>query len=314
MQHETHDQPEHGMKRKTIRKILRGKVNAWLKSIEDEAVRTLLAKNIIVTGGSIASMLQGEKVNDFDLYFRTKEATRAAARYYVGKLKVGANVQVNVTESPTGQIQVMCKSAGVVSETEAVPYQYFELGDPEGRGAQDYIEAALGTTGIPKAEESPEKPPYRPLFVTSNSITLANDIQLVLRFYGEPEEIHKNYDFVHCTNYWCSWDDNLMLNPEALESILAKDLRYQGSLYPLCSIIRTRKFVARGWRINAGQYLKMVMQLNDLDLLDVEVLREQLTGVDVAYFLELIKIVSEAKADGKCVDSTYIATLVDRIF
>ena len=62
-----------------------------------------------------------------------------------------------------------------------------------------------------------------------------------------------------------------------------------GSKYPLCSIIRTRKFIQRGYTINAGQYLKMAMQLNELDLKDVSVLQDQLIGVDSAYFDMVIR-------------------------
>jgi hypothetical protein len=58
-----------------------------------------------------------------------------------------------------------------------------------------------------------------------------------------------------------------VLRAEALESILTKELRYVGSRYPLCSVIRTRKFLARGWTINAGQYVKMCFQISQLDLL-----------------------------------------------
>ena len=66
---------------------------------------------------------------------------------------------------------------------------------------------------------------------------------------------------MHCTNYWTSWDREVVTSAAALESILTKDLKYQGSQYPVCSIIRTRKFIERGWTINAGQYLKMAIQI-----------------------------------------------------
>ena len=48
--------------------------------------------------------------------------------------------------------------------------------------------------------------------------------------------------------------------------LLARQLVYQGSKYPICSMIRTRKFLQRGWHINAGQYLKMAFQVSELDL------------------------------------------------
>lgn len=162
------------------------------------------------------------------------------------------------------------------------------------------------------------KPKYRPLFISANAITLSHGVQLVMRFVGEPEVIHKFYDFIHCTCYWKSWDGELVLPAAALEAILTKELRYVGSLYPLCSIIRIRKFVARGWQINAGQILKMCFQLNGLDLKDLAVLEDQLTGVDAFYFMQVIERLKEKqKEDGgepKPIDSTYLMSIIDRMF
>ncbi len=150
------------------------------------------------------------------------------------------------------------------------------------------------------------------MFLSSNAITLSGNVQIIIRFYGEPDAIHENYDFVHCTNYWCSWDNKLELRRDALEALLTKELRYVGSKYPLCSIIRTRKFINRGWRITAGQYLKMAMQLNQLDLCDIAVLEDQLIGVDVAYFIEVISKLKEH--DSTRVDNAYLMQIIDRMF
>ncbi|MFQ8776895.1 MAG: hypothetical protein ACLR78_04965 [Roseburia sp.] len=65
-----------------------------------------------------------------------------------------------------------------------------------------------------------ENEKYRPRFITSNAITLTDKVQLVIRFYGEVEEIHKNYDFAHCTCAWSSWDNELFLPEKALECII----------------------------------------------------------------------------------------------
>lgn len=162
------------------------------------------------------------------------------------------------------------------------------------------------------AKSADDLPKYRPVFISTNAITLSNQIQIVLRFYGEPEEIHENYDFIHCTNYWTAEHSELFLNQPALESLLARELRYSGSLYPLASMIRMRKFIKRNWSINAGQILKMALQISDLDLRDVEVLEEQLTGVDVAYFLQLIEILKGV--DKTKLDYAYIVEIIDRMF
>jgi len=54
------------------------------------------------------------------------------------------------------------------------------------------------------------------------------------------------------------------------------------------------------------------MDLQEFDLTDPEVLEEQLVGVDIAYFMEIIARIKEAGMDK--VDATYIATLVDSLY
>jgi hypothetical protein len=317
---------KHGMKTKTIKSIIRRKVDGWLDTIEDSALKGKLSKGVIVTGGSIASMLLGEEINDFDLYFRDHDTTLATANYCLSRFhprkKNGIDVPLSILDEG-GRIKVVCKSAGIASEEGTdKPYQYFEGAPDENASAyvgeviadpaqiedthQEIEAKALAT------DDEKDKPKHRPIFMTSNAITLSGKIQLILRFYGEPDEIHANYDFVHCTNYWKSWDNELVLRPAALESLLARELRYVGSKYPICSVVRLRKFIERGWRVNAGQILKMAMQISELNLNDLKVLEDQLTGVDTAYFVQLIERMREK--DPEKVDSAYLVEIIDKIF
>ena len=304
------------MKAKTIKSVIKKKVNDWLDSIDDETVRDIAEANTIVTGGCIVSMLLREQVNDFDIYFRTRESVVAIANYYVGKFLENPpsrfkdsdeKVKINVESDENGRVKIVIKSAGIAGETGSSGYRYFEADpDPDAVEATEYVDAAIDV--LEDLEE--DKPKYRPVFLTSNAITLSDKVQLIIRFYGEPDDIHSNYDFVHCTNYW--YDGKLVLRKDALEALLARELRYVGSKYPLCSIIRTRKFFRRDWSINAGQYLKMAMQLNDLDLSNLDTLEDQLIGVDVMYFMEVI---AKLRArDSKKVDSAYLLEIIDRIF
>jgi len=311
------------MQAKTIKSVLRRKVDQWLKTIADERVRTLAKDNVIVTGGAIVSMLMSEKINDFDLYFRTGESAFAVAKYYVDKfvaekknnvvLKIVDDMGGELTSFVSCRFKIMAKSSGVVSDEESgTEYQYFEQTDPDGEKSDEYLNGAVDAA----EQSSKEKGEFKPIWMSANAITLSDRVQLIIRFYGEPDQIHENYDFAHCTSYWQSWDSSLVLRPEALESILSKVLVYQGSKYPICSVIRTRKFLGRGWRITAGQYLKMCMQISELNLNDVKVLEDQLTGVDAAYFAELISAMkAHMHTNGlKEIDKTYLAQLVDRIF
>lgn len=318
----------HGLKSKTIKSVLRNKINAWLDTITDEKLRDACKREAIVTGGSIASMLLGEEVNDFDIYFRTKETVLAVAKYYVAqfeeqrKKQGGVPVAIFVEElkdtKGKDRVRIVVKSAGVAGAGQESDYNYFE-GSQNDHDAGAYVDEAFDPLSASKdivddakGELEGEGARYTASFLSTNAISLRGKIQLVLRFYGDPEEIHQSYDFIHCMNYWESGTSSLTLRAEALEALLSRTLVYSGSQYPLCSVIRTRKFVKRGWRINAGQFLKMAMQISELDMKDHATLEEQLTGVDVAYFAEVIEKIKEKNPER--VDAAYLTEIIDRMF
>lgn len=301
------------MKAKTINAILHKKFNDFLKSIDDEQVRNMVEKNTIITGGCITSMLLKEPVNDYDIYFRNFETAKAVAEYYVARFEKSATRSCEVIIAPDleGKDRVKIKMSGNAGISQEVSPELDEAMQDPGAIEDGYERAeceALKTVDDGKGK-------YRPVFMSTNAITLSNQIQIILRFYGEPESIHENYDFVHCTNYWASWEQGaacLVLRQKALEAILAKELVYVGSKYPICSLFRLRKFIRRGWQINAGQVLKMAMQVSELDLKSVAVLEDQLTGVDVAYFISVIEQV-KAK-DPEKVNSAYLVEIINRMF
>ncbi|MCK5789034.1 MAG: hypothetical protein KAH32_08540 [Chlamydiia bacterium] len=157
--------------------------------------------------------------------------------------------------------------------------------------------------------------PYSPLFFSANAITLTNQIQIIIRFHGKPADIHENFDFIHATNYYCFSTDGLHTTTAALEAIITSELHYVGSKYPLTSVIRIKKFLARGYSINAGEQLKMMFQLSLLDLTDPVVLSNQLAGVDITYFNILIKDMMQAMKDpGFNITIDWITGKIDHVF
>jgi len=309
---------KYGRKRSGIKRELTKKVDDWLSTIKNVDVQTMARKDVIVTGGSIASMLLGEKINDFDVYFRTFETAKAVAHYYVDqfnstvKLKTNNNykpeVRVEEIENCKGEeetrIIIWMQSAGVAAENQK-QYNYFESLSEE-----ETIEFAESLAHEMNDDSKKEK--YRPVFMSANAITLSHKMQLVTRFYGSPEEIHNNYDFQHAMCYWDHENKELNIPAEALECMLSRTLVYRGSLYPVASIFRMKKFIERGWRITAGQQLKIMWQISELDMKDQTVIREQLTGVDLAYMHQLIQAVKDLNAEK--INSSYIGAIIDKIF
>lgn len=321
------------MKAKWIRVHIRRKVDAWLDSITDTQLRSDLSDKVIVTGGCIASMLLGDKVNDFDVYFRDKLIARRVADYYIAqwneaqtvkhaeRLKASEGkrgrppavpVPVYIKDREDGGWKIYVKSAGIVGENNDEDYAYFEGVDPLSGQQDNFLDAA--TDLADDVETESDLPAYRPVFLSANAISLHGRVQLIFRFHGEPEQIHENYDFVHCTNYWTSWD-GLHLKQEALEALLAKELRYVGSKYPICSVFRVRKFLDRGWTVTAGQLFKICHQISKLDLSNYATLEDQLIGVDSAYFSQVLAALRKGKDEGdNTVDETYLINLIDKVF
>lgn len=298
-----------GLKRKTITKIIESKLKDWLSTLPEQ-LREEVKDHIIVTGGCIASMLLGEPVKDFDLYCDDVETAHKLAVYYVALFNATRTVKGDCTSQPyvkvgEDRVHIYVKSAGIAGEDEdGSSYEYFEQtgGDIEG-----YLEKVTAP--------SDKEARYRPVFLSENAITLSDKIQIVIRFTGHPGQIHENYDYVHATNYYWAAAGELCLYNSALESLLSKSLIYQGSLYPICSLFRMRKFMDRGWHISAGEITKMALQISELDLKDPGVLREQLIGVDAAYFHQLIRLITEWREQHPTEElaSSYVIDLIDKL-
>lgn len=305
-----------GFTKKVIEYTLRKKLDGWIETITDKELAQTVKQDAFIAGGAIASMLLGQHPSDFDVYFKNKDTAMRVAKYYVEELKkselipkvsdYSVELPVSVIEKD-GQPYIRIKSAGAVGERGMENYQYFEmLPDDERHKTQEFIEK------LTEAIDSSEGKPYRPVFMTAHAITLSSGIQLIVRFTGQINDVLDEFDFAHAKLAY-DYASNRMqaIDTQALQCLLSKELVYTGSKYPLASMFRMRKFLQRGFRINAGQMLKIAFDINKLDLEDVHVLEDQLIGIDIAYFHQLIR---EIKESNRKIDSTYVAELVEKIF
>lgn len=294
-----------GFKRKTIEQTIRNKMKGWFASIDDIELRDELKKHYIVTGGAITSMLLGDLPNDYDVYIDNVDTAAKLANYYVSRLPSSDNecTKTPIVSVPPegGRVEIKVQSAGIAGEEiDQDGYEYFEMYPDATSRTMAYLEgAAAKSTGK-----------YTALAITTNAITLSDQVQVILRFVGPANEIHKNYDFVHTTNYFTEVE-GVVFQQDALESILARELKYVGSRYPICSLFRIKKFIKRGWTITAGEMLKIAYDIAKLDLNNPVVLQDQLTGVDAAYFNQILRLIKE---ENKPIERTYLFELINRVF
>lgn len=336
------------MQPKLIKSILSRKITAWADSVQAEDLKAAdaIRNGAIVMGGAIASMLTNEKVNDYDVYFSNKEDAKTVISYYIRKFQalqkakhkntekdIDTPIYLKENSDPVG-FSTIIKSSGVFDANQEKAYRYFETEEEskviEYFGNVDENSAALTAfkddINNPKTgeqildevikESNEAKGSFRPVFITENAITLSDEIQIVTRFYGTPEEIIEYYDYEHCKMWYDFKKSYLHLTVDAMEALMNKRLVYSGSKFPICSLFRIKKFLNRGFTINAGQILKMAMQINELNLNDIRVLKDQLIGVDHAYFVELLGELKKHQDDIKQdnVDRTYLVQLIDKYF
>lgn len=298
------------MQIKTIKKVITKKLEDWLVSIEDVKLRDEVRKNLLLSGGSITSLLLGKEVNDYDIYIQDMNVLVKLARYYCPGIVLDGRKRDTYIKDRFPKYD---PSVPFFMDSEDETYSP-ELLVRLLTLKEDQVKLDIPSMGVKKEPVkdiggSPLK--YQVSFLSQNAISLTDDIQIVLRFSGSVEEIHKTFDFIHATNYY-TFKEGLVTNIQALESIITKTLKYQGSLYPLTSIIRMKKFINRGWNIGAGEMLKAMFQISELDLKDINVLEEQLIGVDVAYFSTLIEILRGVKTE--CITASYLSSIIDKVF
>lgn len=292
------------MNEKRILQRLNIETKKWIETIQDKELKDKVKNNVVVAGGAITSLLEGETPNDYDVYIKDFDVLVELANYYAelwnkdGRHKSKVTIQVDVPE-PEGDVGTSKVICFITSEGVA--------------GEEETSKASAGTEANIEVEED-EVADYRPVFFTDNAISLKGKIQLVLRFWGEPEKIISSFDYVHCTNYFDRGEQNLHISKDALMSILNKQLKYVGSQFPICSLFRMRKYMERGYTISAGEILKMSFQISKLDLTDIDVLREQLIGVDTTYMIALVDRLEKAQEENIDIDYSYVVDLIDEIF
>lgn len=305
------------MQIKTIQKTIEKKLNDWLLTITDQNLRNDVKNNLLVSGGSIASMLLNETVNDYDIYLMDINVVKAIAQYYSKEFP-----QITILDGREKQLLVAkynetYKDEDYKDKRDPIVWKNSAYAVSLRNLKEDQIKLYLSDNSGIRVNENIEKEKlnYTPLYFSPNAISLSDNLQIVLRFWGTAEKIHETFDFVHATNYF-TFKDGLVRNISAIESILTKQLKYQGSHYPVTSIIRAKKFIKRGFNISAGELLKIMFQISNFDLSDPDVLEEQLIGVDVAYFELLITALrNKSESDPKFkLSSEYFNKLIDKIF
>lgn len=110
-----------------------------------------------------------------------------------------------------------------------------------------------------KTTPTPKK--FKVNLITNNSINFSDKIQIVVGFYGEPEQVIKSFDFAHIKSYFLLDNSELVVKEDVYKLIFEKELVYTGSSYPLSSFLRTKKYIKKGWNITNTEMIKIALDM-----------------------------------------------------
>lgn len=157
-----------------------------------------------------------------------------------------------------------------------------------------YADLAVLKKSLPNGRVE-AKGEYSPTFVTENSITLTNKIQIITRYIGSPAYILSNFDFQHTLAYW--FRGKIKLPAATLLALIRKELVYVNSKYPIASLFRVLKFTERGYSISREEMLKIILHISTLDLKNPEVLEDQLKGVYIGGVSKALETLQKYKKE-----------------
>ena len=146
---------------------------------------------------------------------------------------------------------------------------------------------------------------YKPLFTSDNAISYETDnklkFQLIKKIFDYPENVMAQFDFTICMCSYTPALDLIQMHDNFMEHVAGRMLVFNpDAKYPINSLFRAHKFIKKGYKISAIEWIKLGLKCNQLNLLNYAVLKEQLEGIDTVFlknFTDNLKDKAEKEYD-----------------
>ena len=135
-----------------------------------------------------------------------------------------------------------------------------------------------------------------PTFISPHALSFPGKpkFQIMTSFIGIPEYVVKSFDWEHIKSFFLISTDTLYLTQRLYELVNDKQLIYTGSDYPLSSLLRTRKYIKKGWSISAKDIMLIALDIQKHDLSNKQILISQMAGIDpITILMELNRLSDE---------------------
>ena len=130
-----------------------------------------------------------------------------------------------------------------------------------------------------------------PVFTSENAITYQDEDLTIQVIYSITETIIKtirNFDYTICMVAYDFRSQKFVFGDRFLQDLASRQLVYNiDGEYPISSLFRIKKYLARGYKISGLELIKLALRINNLNLSDYSVLKEQLMGIDTLLLKDL---------------------------
>jgi hypothetical protein len=141
-----------------------------------------------------------------------------------------------------------------------------------------------------------------PVFVTDHATTYrceGNTFQLVKVVFGSAAEVFDKFDFTVCMGAYSCGEDTFTLQTHFIQHNSQRKLVFhKGTLFPICSMVRTVKYMRRGYTMTGVERIRIAMAVSRLQLTSWQDVKKQLQGIDTTFLKPLTdNMLSEGRAD-----------------
>ena len=210
---------------KKIGKYLDIVYNEVVKGFNNAEIKELLRKECYIAGGCIRSLLLDEKINDYDFFFRSKEA----ATRFKELIKLGEEGKLKAT--PLAEV--------------------LETGD---KYHKKHMFHRITTDNAITFK-----------LYSKNLKDEKSTVQFVTKFSGAPYDLIDKFDFTHSMAFYdpLEKENELQYSSLFLGDNRNKILRFnKRALTPIHSLSRIDKFTKKGYHIKWGDLKVLIQQVN----------------------------------------------------
>lgn len=275
--------------------------------VSNELNEEWIKENCYIAGGACVSNATRSKINDIDVYFKTKEARDFFMKNFeyedkyitkdsdIFKALVSYEEKLESKEIEIGK-KINFGEIGInsrlskINEKEFISYLItikclyydFEIPEPLLKKQKWMLENGYDYVLLERNHYDVNGE----YFLGNKSITIIRKInnealtyQFILRFYGDPEKMmDETFDFQHCKIAYDLKTKEYICSKETWECLSKRVIKYVNSFYPISSLKRLYKYANRGYLYTNDEFVKIIKDIHKIDVENKYIIEDQMIG------------------------------------